>query len=169
MNGKVLTVAEFIELEMTCPLTMIPTIYGLKLLDHVQLGNSTCNSLHDFFRSKTYSTVKWSIAPVTYSTNVQWNAVECDAYYAPLQVTHRIASFYPHHVHSNIGEQIAWRGGLITIIPLSYFCFFYIFSSSCFLDQNIFGIIRQLFLSTDPPIDRLRWDCVVVAQFPSFF
>ena len=71
MNGKVLTVADFIELEMTCPLTMIPTIYGLKLLDHVQLGNSTCNSLHDFFRSKTYSTVKWSMAPVTYSTNVR--------------------------------------------------------------------------------------------------
>ena len=34
------SVAEFVELSLCCPLSMIPTLYGLKLLDNVRLGSS---------------------------------------------------------------------------------------------------------------------------------
>ena len=65
------SVEDFITSEMSCPLSMIPTIYGVKLLDHVRLGYSACTSLHDHFHSKSGCTVKWSKAPVTYSTNIE--------------------------------------------------------------------------------------------------
>ena len=32
------TVPEYVETALMCPMTVIPTLYGLRLTDHVQLG-----------------------------------------------------------------------------------------------------------------------------------
>ena len=62
------TIAEFIELSLCCPLSMIPTIYGVKLTNHVQLGSPVCIKLHDSI-SVNSVTLKWIKSPA-YSSNV---------------------------------------------------------------------------------------------------
>ena len=66
-----MTLIKSIEETLCCPLTMIPTVYGVKLLDPVILGTSVCLQLHDFFCSRTSQTIKWNKSPVSYSVNIQ--------------------------------------------------------------------------------------------------
>ena len=65
------TLVDSVESELYCPLTMIPTIYGVKLLDHVRLGSSVCCQLHDHFKAAAPITFKWYKTPVSFSANVQ--------------------------------------------------------------------------------------------------
>ena len=65
------SITDSIESILCCPLTMIPTVYGVKLLDHVRLGSFVCSQLHDYFVSRGYFTLKWNKAPVSYSTDTQ--------------------------------------------------------------------------------------------------
>jgi hypothetical protein len=60
--------AEFVEMSFCCPLSMIPTLYGLKLLDNVRLGSSVPVKV---WREVPKSTpLRWQRA-LHYSTNVQ--------------------------------------------------------------------------------------------------
>ena len=64
-------VINVIESKLFCPLTMIPTVYGLRLLDHIRLGSSVCYQLHDRFIAVVPYALKWIKAPVALSTNVR--------------------------------------------------------------------------------------------------
>ena len=65
------TLDQYVESELFCPLTMIPTVYGLKLLDHVRLGSSVCCTLHDHFVISVPITLKWNKAQFNYSNNIR--------------------------------------------------------------------------------------------------
>ena len=62
------TVAEYVELALACPLSMVPTLYGVRLANHL-LGSSVCVNLHGFGASNPI-TLKWLRVP-GYSSNVQ--------------------------------------------------------------------------------------------------
>jgi hypothetical protein len=63
------TIAQYIEASLSCPLTLIPTIYGLRLVDHILLGSSVPTNL---CKNTPVSTrLNWQRAPVTYSDNVK--------------------------------------------------------------------------------------------------
>ena len=70
-TGEKPTLAENVEIDLCCPLTMIPTIYGVKLLDHVLLGSSACCQLHDYYLVADPITLKWYRAPVAFSTDIR--------------------------------------------------------------------------------------------------
>jgi hypothetical protein len=63
------TIAEYLKISLRCPLSMIPTLYGLRLTNHVNLGSPFCVQLHDF-HSTSRITLKWVRAPA-YSNNVK--------------------------------------------------------------------------------------------------
>ena len=65
------SLADHVESELCCPLTMIPTVYGMKLWDHVNLGSSVCCKLHDYYKIAVPITLKWYKTPVAYSTDVR--------------------------------------------------------------------------------------------------
>ena len=65
------SLAEYVESELCCPLTMIPTVYGVRLWDQVHLGSSVCCQLHDHLMIAVPMTLKWYKAPISYSTEVR--------------------------------------------------------------------------------------------------
>ena len=60
---------EYIETVLSCPLSMVPTLYGLKLSNHLKLGSPDCIKLHDTI-TKYFLTLKWLKAP-GYSNNIK--------------------------------------------------------------------------------------------------
>ena len=90
----------------------------------------------------------------------------------PLLVTHRIASFYPHHVHSKIGSRLHGVAGWSPSTHFLILVTFIYFLRAVFLVKTSLGSSASCFYrSIDRSINRmrLRWDCVEAAQFPSFF
>ena len=65
------SLVDHIESELCCPLTIIPTVYGMKLWDHVNLGSSVCCKLHDYYKIAVPITLKWYKAPIAYSKDVR--------------------------------------------------------------------------------------------------
>ena len=70
-DGKIPSAVNAVESKLFCPLTMISTVYGLRLLDHIRLGSSVCYQLHDRFITVVPYTLKWIKAPVAFSANVR--------------------------------------------------------------------------------------------------
>ena len=70
-EGKILSIADTVEFTLKCPLTMIPTVYGVKLLDHLRLGISVGYKLHDRNSSRSAFALTWTKAPIAYSTEIQ--------------------------------------------------------------------------------------------------
>ena len=70
-EGRKPTLVEYVEFHLNCPLTMIPTMYGVRLFDHFHLGSSVCCQLHDDFNTATPITLKWHKTPVAYSADIQ--------------------------------------------------------------------------------------------------
>lgn len=66
------TIAEFVETSLCCPLSMISTLYGLRLANHLQLGN-LCNPVYVNFNgsSENIITLQWHRIQFRYSDNVQ--------------------------------------------------------------------------------------------------
>ena len=63
-----LSTVEYIESALSCPLSMIPTLFGMKLPNHLKLGSQVCVNMHDNI-IKHYLTLKWLKAPA-YSLNI---------------------------------------------------------------------------------------------------
>lgn len=63
------SVADYIELSLCCPLSMIPTLFGVRLMNHVKLGSLECIKLHDLI-SVNPVTLKWRNGP-SYSDNIK--------------------------------------------------------------------------------------------------
>ena len=64
-------IADFIENSLCCSLSMIPTLYGMQLTNHVKLGSPVCLRFHNWI-SANEITLKWNRAPA-YSNNVKLN------------------------------------------------------------------------------------------------
>ena len=62
------TVAEFVEISLGCPLSLVPTLYGVRLVNHLRLGSPDCIKLHDALYMKPV-TLQW-LRAATYSDNV---------------------------------------------------------------------------------------------------
>ena len=45
---KLPTVAKFVEFSLRCPISMMPTVYGFRLANHVELGSPVPVNFHDF-------------------------------------------------------------------------------------------------------------------------
>lgn len=73
LNGGMTRLADYVDNELCCPLSLVPTFYGMRLSDHLQLGSRVCLKLHDFMIVKA-TTLKWFRAPVAYSCNVPLDA-----------------------------------------------------------------------------------------------
>ena len=65
------TLVGYVEDQLCCQLTMIPTMYGVRLLDHVRLGSYVCFQFHDLLKLETSIALKWCKAPIAYSTDVR--------------------------------------------------------------------------------------------------
>ena len=63
--------SESVEYKLYCPLTMVPTVYGMRLFDHIRLGNSVCCELHDHFKMAVPTTFKWYKAQIGFSANIR--------------------------------------------------------------------------------------------------
>ena len=62
------SVTDYVEMSLGCPLSLIPTLYGLRLANHLQLGSPVCVAMHD--TSSTNSvTLKW-LQTAEYSSNI---------------------------------------------------------------------------------------------------
>ena len=62
------SIAEYIEVAMCCPISMIPTLYGVRLTNHVRLGNPVPIDPMRYASSPTL--LVWQKAPV-YSNNIK--------------------------------------------------------------------------------------------------
>jgi len=71
IEGKSFSLVDTVEHCLKCPLTMIPTVYGVKLLDHLRLGISVGYKLHDRNSSRSAFALTWTKAPIAYSTEIQ--------------------------------------------------------------------------------------------------
>ena len=60
-NEKTMSLVKSVESNLCCPLSMIPTVFGMRLLDDLCLGNPETCQLHDhfFFKTKHTCTLKW--------------------------------------------------------------------------------------------------------------
>lgn len=70
MSWKMLkpTIPEYVEDVLSCPLSMIPTLYGLRLANHVRLGNFV--PINMFRLNTDFITLKWQKA-LPYSSNIR--------------------------------------------------------------------------------------------------
>ena len=64
-----LSVIEFIEASLCCPLSLIPTLYGMKLTNHLQLGSPFPVKLHEDVEKNIFITLKWQQSP-GFSANI---------------------------------------------------------------------------------------------------
>ena len=71
IEGKILSLPDTVEWTLKCPLTMIPTVYGVKLSDHLRLGTSVGYTLHDRNSSRSANALTWTKAPVAFSPEIQ--------------------------------------------------------------------------------------------------
>ena len=71
IEGKSFSLVDTVERTLKCPLTMIPTVYGVKLSDHLRLGISVGCQLHDRNSSRSAFALTWTKAPVAYSPEIQ--------------------------------------------------------------------------------------------------
>ena len=63
------SVSEYIKSSLCCPLSLIPTLYGWKLKNHLRLGSLNPIKLHDTVKN-LFITLKWQQA-LGYSENIQ--------------------------------------------------------------------------------------------------
>jgi len=68
-NLKLASVSEYIKSSLCCPLSLIPTLYGWKLKNHLRLGSLNPIKLHDTVKN-LFITLKWQQA-LGYSENIQ--------------------------------------------------------------------------------------------------
>ena len=68
---KKLSLFDSVEFELNCPLTLTPTVYGVRLLDHISLGSTICRHLNDSSFIGVPHTLKWYKAPFAYSNETR--------------------------------------------------------------------------------------------------
>ena len=66
---KVTSAVQYIESVLCCPLSLIPTLYGLRLTNHPQLGSQSPLKLHDEMKKNYFRVLKWQLSPC-YSQNI---------------------------------------------------------------------------------------------------
>ena len=66
------SLAKYVEENLCCPITLIPTVYGVKLASHVELGSIECYELHgsESKHIQFVSMLRWLRIP-TYSRNIR--------------------------------------------------------------------------------------------------
>ena len=67
------TPADYPEIVLCCPLSIVPTLYGMRLLDHLKLGSPDCIKMHDPM-VKHFLTLKW-LKATGFSTNIKLDIV----------------------------------------------------------------------------------------------
>ena len=62
-------IVEFIESSLCCSFSMIPTLNGLRLTNHLQLGSPIPVKLHEDIVKNLVTTLKWQLS-LNYSSNI---------------------------------------------------------------------------------------------------
>ena len=139
------TIAEYLKISLSCPLSMIPTLYGVKLMNHVNLGSPFCVQLHDF-TSTSRITLKWVRVPI-FSANVKLD-VSSDLQAAIDRFA--LASFFikaPGCYPCGVPE--------LPNLPLSFYYFLWSLINRCNWQQ---GTVESLFRKiTVPSTFELDW------------
>jgi hypothetical protein len=135
-----LSIIEYIESSLCCPLSLIPTLYGVKLTNHLQLGSPHTVKLHGDFEKNLFTTLKWQQSP-GYTENVplEMSPVLQEA------IMHLAAARFDYESQSCCGIQL--------------YTFFFILqslTSRCALLQPI-STLQSLFLTVVQPDLLLAW------------
>jgi hypothetical protein len=64
-----LSIADYVETSLCCSLSMIPTLYGVRLTNHFELGNPTPFQFHEFIVMNECTVLRWQLSPC-YSRNI---------------------------------------------------------------------------------------------------
>ena len=141
---------------------MIPTIYGLKLINHIQLGSSSCIHFHDL--NSTSPVSKWLKVP-GYSNNVKLAisselqdaigrlAVLCFIQPLTCSATSHLTKM---HLKSLLASKTI-RSDTFPYTPLTYYYVFHSMLKRCVWAE---GALESLFLSSVAPPLQLTWRTV---------
>lgn len=66
---KIVSVSEYIESFLCCPLSLIPTLYGMRLTNDIQLSSLNPVKLHEGIFKNVFILLKWQTA-ICYSANI---------------------------------------------------------------------------------------------------
>ena len=64
-----LSIADYVETYLCCSLSMIPTLYGVRLTNHFELGNPSPFQFHEYITKNEFTVLKWQLSPC-YSRNI---------------------------------------------------------------------------------------------------
>ena len=65
------SIKDWIQNSACCPFSLIPTLYGVRLVDHVKLGSPVCGQLHDHLTLRPMQQMKWIKVHPNYSSNIK--------------------------------------------------------------------------------------------------
>ena len=69
--ANMVSIVDCLEFSACCPFSMIPTLYGVRLVAHVQLGSPVCVQLHDNLSLRPIQQLKWIKVHPNFSSNIQ--------------------------------------------------------------------------------------------------
>ena len=133
-----LPVVDFIEGSLCCPVSLTPTLYGVRLMNHLQLGSPCPFKLHDDIVKNLVNVFKWQLSP-GYSGNI------------PLDVSHSV-------LETAIGKLVGNRFG-DSSFARRLNTFSYILQSlfsRCSLLQN-YATLQSLYLPKTGACNRFTW------------
>ena len=69
--ANMVSIVDCLAFSACCPFSMIPTLYGVRLVAHVQLGSPVCVQLHDNLSLRPIQQLKWFKVHPNFSSNIQ--------------------------------------------------------------------------------------------------
>ena len=143
------TVTKYVEDNLSCPVSLIPTVYGVRLANHLRLGSTEVYEFHDCISKRVHFTVRlrWLRVPA-YSDNIRLGITP------DLRASiERLAEVC--HLKGNNED---YEGdGTISPRPLTPISCFYILHSLICRGLWIEGAVESLIESAIPPSFQLAW------------
>ena len=158
IEGKKLSIADTVERALQCPLTMIPTVYGVKLSNHLRLGISVGCQLHDRSSSRSAFALTWSKAPIAYSAEIQLElSPALKSVFTTLVETCFLKADSSNYSPPGTNYNRTLHGQSVNYIRNSPLTFFYILQSLCNRFNSVEGTVDSLIQQCLPPRYHLAW------------
>ena len=136
-----LSLIDYIESSLCYPLSLIPTLYGLKLRNHLQLGSPNPVKMHEDIEKNLFITLKWQQA-LGYSENI------------PLEISPALERAIKQLAAARFTSELQFCCGY-TLYTFNYII--QSLASRCALFQPIATFQSDFFLTEVLPSDRLAW------------
>ena len=145
---------EYVEKGLGCPVSLIPTLYGMRLTNHLQFGSAVCVSLHDT-ASTNAVTLKW-LNDSGYSSNVKLD-ISPDLQAAVARLAELCFVETRCCTPTAKKENFERKKALRQYLPYTPVTYFYVLQSLVKRCVWIEGAAESLFLSAVPTPLRLAW------------